>query len=98
MATRRWKTSTSATRSEERRVGKECRYRWSPYHLKKKSEYNANMIHNLTIHEAMTGHALQVEHARRFNVLTRVLYVLWSGPLVEFFFFFKQKTAYEIFT
>src|SRR3989339_247039 len=21
-------------RSEERRVGKECRYRWSPYHLK----------------------------------------------------------------
>src|SRR2546430_17196258 len=25
------------TRSEERRVGKECRSRWSPYHLKKKS-------------------------------------------------------------
>ena len=24
-------------RSEERRVGKECRFRWSPYHLKKKS-------------------------------------------------------------
>src|SRR3712207_9439246 len=23
-------------RSEERSVGKECRYRWSPYHLKKK--------------------------------------------------------------
>src|SRR5437899_12962409 len=23
-------------RSEERRVGKECRYRWSPYDLKKK--------------------------------------------------------------
>src|SRR5688572_33305083 len=23
-------------RSEERRVGKECRYRWSPYHKKKK--------------------------------------------------------------
>src|SRR5712664_3833586 len=27
---RRW------TRSEERRVGKECRSRWSPYHYKKK--------------------------------------------------------------
>src|SRR5947209_11225655 len=26
-------------RSEERRVGKECRYRWSSYHLKKK-RYN----------------------------------------------------------
>src|SRR5215208_7411718 len=25
-----------ATRSEERRVGKECRSRWSPYHSKKK--------------------------------------------------------------
>ena len=25
-------------RSEERRVGKECRSRWSPYHLKKKEE------------------------------------------------------------
>src|SRR4051812_49940948 len=26
------------TRSEERRVGKECRSRWSPYHLKKKTK------------------------------------------------------------
>src|SRR5256885_9880017 len=26
------------SRSEERRVGKECRSRWSPYHLKKKQE------------------------------------------------------------
>src|SRR5256885_16964002 len=26
---------TCAFRSEERRVGKECRSRWSPYHLKK---------------------------------------------------------------
>src|SRR6266496_5135534 len=30
-ATRAW-----GTRSEERRVGKECRSRWSPYHQKKK--------------------------------------------------------------
>src|SRR2546430_17704730 len=27
-------------RSEERRVGKECRSRWSPYHLKKKTNTN----------------------------------------------------------
>src|SRR5438445_13069322 len=27
---------TSVSRSEERRVGKECRSRWSPYHEKKK--------------------------------------------------------------
>ena len=25
-------TDTQSTRSEERRVGKECRSRWSPYH------------------------------------------------------------------
>ena len=29
-------TGRAATRSEERRVGKECRSRWSPYHYKKK--------------------------------------------------------------
>src|SRR5256885_15374806 len=27
-------------RSEERRVGEECRSRWSPYHLKKKKKKN----------------------------------------------------------
>ena len=27
-----WKTMTKKSRSEERRVGKECRSRWSPYH------------------------------------------------------------------
>ena len=28
--------SGKASRSEERRVGKECRARWAPYHEKKK--------------------------------------------------------------
>ena len=27
-----WSPNTNHTRSEERRVGKECRSRWSPYH------------------------------------------------------------------
>ena len=27
-----WKVNGSPWRSEERRVGKECRSRWSPYH------------------------------------------------------------------
>src|SRR3712207_9596715 len=30
-------TACGCGRSEERRVGKECRSRWSPYHYKKKS-------------------------------------------------------------
>src|SRR6266446_9145721 len=29
---------SSRVRSEERRVGKECRSRWSPYHLQKKKQ------------------------------------------------------------
>src|SRR5438132_14116676 len=32
---------TGTCRSEERRVGKECRSRWSRYHLKKKKTQNA---------------------------------------------------------
>src|SRR6266542_6846375 len=31
----RWRRGRSRSRSEERRVGKECRSRWSPYHEKK---------------------------------------------------------------
>ena len=31
-----------AFRSEERRVGKECRSRWSPYHYKKKTKQTDN--------------------------------------------------------
>src|SRR5256885_15042374 len=33
---RGWPGWLACLRSEERRVGKECRSRWSPYHLKKK--------------------------------------------------------------
>ena len=29
---KRWKNGNIRVRSEERRVGKECRSRWSPYH------------------------------------------------------------------
>src|SRR5687768_17938477 len=33
-----------ASRSEERRVGKECRSRWSPYHEKKKEKGEGKKI------------------------------------------------------
>src|SRR5438445_10775398 len=35
-------------RSEERRVGKECRSRWSPYHYKKKKNKSTNEIKVIT--------------------------------------------------
>src|ERR1039457_7457234 len=37
-------------RSEDRRVGKECRSRWSPYHLKKKK--NTTITNHYNLHNA----------------------------------------------
>ncbi|MFL1379068.1 MULTISPECIES: DUF885 domain-containing protein [unclassified Nocardiopsis] len=46
-------------------------------------EYNAGLLRNLMVHEAMPGHALQLAHASRHRGGTRVGRVLWSGPFVE---------------
>ncbi|HUQ14219.1 MAG TPA: DUF885 domain-containing protein [Novosphingobium sp.] len=45
------------------------------------SEYNDFMIHDLSIHEAMPGHYLQLDHANRDPSVLRA--VLGSGPFVE---------------
>ena len=44
-------------------------------------EYNMRSIHNLTIHEAMPGHYLQLAHANRYPSVLRA--VLSSGPFIE---------------
>ncbi|GAB3850846.1 DUF885 domain-containing protein [Micromonospora andamanensis] len=46
-------------------------------------EYNDHMIRNLTVHEAMPGHFLQLAHARRYTGSTRVRALIRSGPFVE---------------
>jgi hypothetical protein len=46
-------------------------------------EYNRHMVHNLMIHEAMPGHALQLQHSRRFTAATPVRTAWRSGPFVE---------------
>jgi uncharacterized protein (DUF885 family) len=46
-------------------------------------EYNRHLLHNLMIHEAMPGHALQLEHSRRFTGSTPLRSVLRSGSFVE---------------
>ena len=46
-------------------------------------EYNDHMVRNLTVHEAMPGHFLQLAHSRRFRADTRVRALGWSGPFVE---------------
>jgi uncharacterized protein (DUF885 family) len=46
-------------------------------------EYNRYMVHNLMVHEAMPGHYLQLQHARRFTGASVLRAALWSGPFVE---------------
>lgn len=46
-------------------------------------EYNKAMLDDLTVHEAMPGHFLQLMHANHFQAPTRVRAVLQSGTFVE---------------
>ncbi|HEX6872466.1 MAG TPA: DUF885 domain-containing protein [Micromonosporaceae bacterium] len=46
-------------------------------------EYNDHMVRNLTVHEAVPGHFLQLAHARRYRGTTRVRSVARSGPFIE---------------
>ena len=46
-------------------------------------EYNRHMVRNLTVHEAMPGHVLQLAHSRRCVAPSRVRSAFWSGPFVE---------------
>src|SRR6267378_97155 len=84
---RRFRPSRAAgtsSRPEERRVGKECRSRWSPYHLKKKHRKLDQSIENYQL-----AIAIAPNDAR--------LYVALSG-VFKSLVFFKQKTAYELST
>jgi Bacterial protein of unknown function (DUF885) len=46
-------------------------------------EYNHAMVVDLTVHEAMPGHMLQLAHARRFRGSTLTRQVLQSGTFIE---------------
>ncbi len=46
-------------------------------------EYNNYMLQNLTIHEAMPGHYLQLAHANKFKAPTMVRAIFGSGTFVE---------------
>lgn len=46
-------------------------------------EYNRHMVHNLMVHEAMPGHYLQQQHARRFRGATRLRAATLSGSFIE---------------
>jgi uncharacterized protein (DUF885 family) len=46
-------------------------------------EYNAHMLQNLTVHEAMPGHVQQLAHNSRYAADVNVRKALWSGSFVE---------------
>jgi uncharacterized protein (DUF885 family) len=46
-------------------------------------EYNNYMVRDLTVHEAMPGHYLQLAHANEFRAPTLVRAIFWSGTFVE---------------
>lgn len=57
---------------------------WSPERTESfYREYNDYMLQDLTIHEAVPGHYLQINHANRFQGSTPVRAVFYSGTFVE---------------
>jgi uncharacterized protein (DUF885 family) len=46
-------------------------------------EYNDDMLQELTVHEAMPGHYLQLAHANRFRAPTLIRNIDFSGSFVE---------------
>ncbi|HZE65755.1 MAG TPA: DUF885 domain-containing protein [Sporichthyaceae bacterium] len=54
-------------------------------------EYNVHMVRNLTIHEAMPGHVLQLGHDRRQPPGSGVRAAFWSGPFVEGWAVFSEE-------
>jgi len=56
-------------------------------------EYNDRSIANLTIHEAMPGHYLQIAHSNRAPSILRAL--LGSGPFVEGWAVYTERVMQE---
>jgi uncharacterized protein (DUF885 family) len=58
-------------------------------------EYNVHMLHNLTVHEAMPGHALQLMHANRATGSTPVRAVWASGAFIEGWAVYSEELMAE---
>jgi uncharacterized protein (DUF885 family) len=56
-------------------------------------EYNSRSIHDLTIHEAMPGHYLQLAHSNRYPSTLRA--VLSSSPFVEGWAVYAERMMIE---
>jgi len=56
-------------------------------------EYNTRSIRNLTVHEAMPGHYLQLAHSNRYPSTLRAL--LASGPFIEGWAVYTEKVMVD---
>lgn len=58
-------------------------------------EYNEYMLHDLTVHEAMPGHYLQLAHANQFKAPTLVRALFASGPFIEGWAVYMERVMGE---
>jgi uncharacterized protein (DUF885 family) len=58
-------------------------------------EYNNYMIRDLTVHEAMPGHYLQIAHANEFHAPTLVRAIFSSGTFVEGWAVYTEQVMAE---
>ena len=69
---------------------------WSPERVESfYREYNNHMVRDLTVHEAMPGHFLQLAHSRRYIGSTRVRAVARSGPFIEGWAVYAEQVMAE---
>ncbi len=69
---------------------------WSPERVQSFfREYNAHMLHNLTVHEAMPGHVLQLAHNQRYEAAVPIRKALWSGSFVEGWAVYAEELMVE---
>jgi uncharacterized protein (DUF885 family) len=58
-------------------------------------EYNNHMVRNLTVHEAMPGHFLQLAHARRADGSRKIRAVSRSGSFIEGWAVYAEEVLAE---
>ncbi|MCB1022980.1 MAG: DUF885 domain-containing protein [Acidobacteria bacterium] len=58
-------------------------------------EYNDYMVQNLTIHEAMPGHYLQIMHSNKFKAPTKIRAIFGSGSFVEGWAVYSEQLMAE---
>lgn len=58
-------------------------------------EYNDCMLHDLTVHEAMPGHYLQLAHSNQFKAPTLVRAIWQSGTFIEGWAVYAERVMAE---